>query len=250
MRFAFTLFTSLTLLGLSTGRCIAQNRAVPDIEKRQAEIQKEIEDLQRRIKVLQAELGGHRGGGLFTKGIIQELIFNGVVLDRAEGLCYVANKNTQIIYSDGEKATTADLKIGKRVSVWANDNLRALSNPAQAAAFTIIIEKEKPVIAREIPVGRDADEIFKHVDFAKEYLAFCRMEDDAGGSKFSFKVSSDKDGPIVDITYHRSSAKGPDGHVTTNIFVIAKNARITGHQGVVKKITSVEELAKALQGTK
>jgi hypothetical protein len=51
----------------------------------------------------------------------------------------------------------------------------------------------------------------------------------------------------VKFTFHPGHAKGPDGHILTSLFAIAKDTRVTGYADG-KKITTPEELAKALRG--
>jgi hypothetical protein len=263
MRYVLSLFASLAVLVLSVGAGTAQNDE-PDRLKRAAQIQKEIVEAQKRTEQLHKELVlrveqvqkemaelQKRTEQLHnelvvltgTQGTIRKLVFDGFVLDRDPGLCYVPDKDTRIVFSDGQKAKVSDLKLGTHVSVQANEQKVKASDPGQVTALVIVIDKAVRQIFIE---GQDATAIAKQVDFTKEYLFLSRIEGVAD-DRVSVTVSRDKDVPVVHFTFHPGHAKGPDGHILTSLFAISKDARVTGFADG-KKITSAEELAKALRG--
>ena len=238
MHYVRSLSVSLAVLVLSGVPSAAQKDDEPDRLKRAEQIQKEIAALQKRIEQLQNELASTA----VPQGTITRLVFNGFVLDQEPGLCYVPDKDTRIVFVDGQKAKMSDLKLGTHVSVQADEQKVKASDPGQVAARVIVIEK---AVRQLFTSGQDADEIAKQVDFTKEYLVLSRIKGVAD-DRVSVMVSRDKDGPVLRFTYHRGIAKGPDGHILTTLYAISKDARVAEWvEG--KKIESAEELSKALR---
>ena len=135
---------------------------------------------------------------------------------------------------------------GTKIST-AEELSKALTKEPLAAELA----KLQSAIVRPIVAGKDAAEIAKQVDFAKEYLVLFRWKG-FGQDGVSFTVKEEKDGPVV-VFIHIEDPRldsGAEIKLTlgprSNIFAIAKNARFTGGPSEGTKITSAEELAKAL----
>jgi hypothetical protein len=249
---------SLALLGLVIAQSPARDDEA-DKARRRAEIQKEIDELQGKIAKLSAELAKLQP----APAVSREAAFQGMISTWAikpeEGFLVGWNeavpasvrservveqrivrlrKDTQVRYSDKQPAKPSDLKFGQCVNVRGKVDL---ADPLKVEADVIVIEKA----ARRIAEGKDAKEVAKQVNFAKEYLVVSRIEGVADDELW-FAVTHDKDGPLVHFTFVPGRAKGPDGHILFRIHAISKEARIAGGAGA-KKITSVEELAKALR---
>jgi hypothetical protein len=254
---------SLALLGLVVAHSPARDDEA-DEARRRAEIQKEVAELQARIAKLSAELAKLQPPPEAPKreaafqGMIGSWVFKpeeGFLVEWSEAVPGAVRsqrviqqrvvrlrKDTQVMYSDKQPAKPSDLMWGQCVSVRAR-----VINPAdpwKMEADVIVIEKA----ARRIVEGKDAKEVAKQVDFAKEYLVVSRIEGVADDELW-FSVTHDKDGPLVHFTFVPGTAKGPDGHILLRIHAIAKDARVADGAGA-KKITSVEELAKALRDAK
>ncbi len=155
MRFVLFLFISLMIFGLSIGQSPAQKNDDAEKSKRIAQIEKEITELQEKIAKLTAELAklrpvaekSARGKDVVVKGTITKVEPPGFWLKQNEinpPILFVLLKDSEIMYSDKQKAKPSDLKAAQRVSVHSNANELALKKyPQSGSAFVVIIEKQE-----------------------------------------------------------------------------------------------------------
>jgi hypothetical protein len=275
MRFLFFVFSLVTLFALAIGPGAAR-QGDEAAKKRQAENQKEIGELQARIRKLAAESAVSGVGGPDPVGMEGSILLM-VADDKAPAAFYVlpranhvaVRQDTKIFYSDNRKANLSDLRAGQLVAI--GGKVVENSQPPKVEADVIFIETS----AREIIDAKDAGAIAKQVDFATEYLLLCRWTGWSGYAhdRLSFTVEQDKDGPVVVFRFCRPVRQAGMAKVTLQseerLYVIAKNARVapvvpkspevapgkavavtvTGFPPAevtnVTKITNAEEFAKA-----
>jgi hypothetical protein len=158
MRFVLSLAVFLTILGLLSGQSSAQKSDDAEKAKRIAQIEKEIAELEVKITTLKAELAKLRPvektplGGIrvvVVKGTITKMDSAGFWLKQNEinpPILFVLLKDSEIMYSDKQKATPADLKVAQQVSVHTSrDELALKKEPQSGSAYKVIIEKKEPL---------------------------------------------------------------------------------------------------------
>jgi hypothetical protein len=266
MRGIFLTASAVMFLFLSSGSGAAQPARDPAEKKPQPQTQKEIADLQTRVRKLAAEFAALRAMGTPPPRVTAVEGSVGLV-DAAEGMPRAINvvpgepiygvpisltKDTRVYYTDNMPAKLADLKVGQLVTVGAR-----MVDPAQSAKFeadAVFIEKS----VREIVGAKDAAAIAKEVDFATEYLVLYRWTGWSGYAqeRVWFTVKETKDGPFVAVHLVRPKKKAGMAEVfeqpETRLYVVAKNARMSGGPllGEGTKITNAKELSKAFPATK
>jgi hypothetical protein len=156
MRFVLCLFISLTVFSLIIGESPAQKNDDVEKAKRIAQIEKELAELQEKIATLRAELAKLQPAEekplrtiklVVVKGIITKMEPTGFWLKQNEinpPILFVLHKDSQIMYSDKQKAKPSDLKIALRVSVHSDTSeLARKKEPQSGGAYVVIIEKQE-----------------------------------------------------------------------------------------------------------
>jgi hypothetical protein len=156
MRFVFSLVITLTIFGLLSGQSPAQKNDDAAKSKRIAQIDRELAELREKIATLTAELARLRPVAekplrgmrvVVVKGTITKIDPAGFWLKQNEinpPILFVLLKDSQIMYSDKQKAKPSDLKVAQRVSVHSSlDELARKKEPQSGSAYKVIIEKQE-----------------------------------------------------------------------------------------------------------
>jgi multidrug resistance efflux pump len=155
MRFVVTLMLFLTIFTLLNGESPAQKNDDAEKAKRIAQIEKELAELQERVATLTAELAKLRAVEanplrgirvVVVKGTITKMDPAGFWLKQNEinpPILFILVKESEIMYSDNQKAKPSDLKVAQRVSVHSSmDELARKKEPQSGGAYKVIIEKQ------------------------------------------------------------------------------------------------------------
>ena len=156
MRLVFSLVISLISFGLLIGQSPAQKNGDVEKSKRIAQIEKELAELQEKIAALTAELAKLRPVEekplrsmrvVVVKGTITKMDPAGFWLKQNEinpPILFILLKDSQIMYSDKQKANPSDLKVAQRVTVHSSlDELARKKEPQSGGAYKVIIEKQE-----------------------------------------------------------------------------------------------------------
>jgi len=156
MRFVSCLVISLTIFGVPIGQSSAQKNDDAEKSKRIAQIEKELAELQEKIATLTAELAKLRPVQkkplrgmrvVVVKGTITKMDPAGFWLKQNKinpPILFVLLKESQIMYSDKQKAKPSDLKVAQQVSVHSSlDELARKKEPQSGNAYKVIIEKQE-----------------------------------------------------------------------------------------------------------
>jgi hypothetical protein len=265
MRAIFSTASALTFLFLSSGPSVARQAGDSAEKKPRPQTQKEIAELQARVRKLAAEFAALRASGT-PPPQVTAVAGSVVQLDAGEGMPKAMGvvpgeprygvpisftKHTKAYSSDNKPAKLSDLKVGQLATVGVR--MVEPTQPAKFEADVVFIEKG----AREIVGVRDPAAIAREVDFATEYLVLYRWTGWSGYAqdRVWFTVKETKDGPVVEVHLVRPQQKAGMAKVVeqpeSRLYVIAKNAPVSGGPlGKGTKITNAEELAKAFPATK
>ena len=209
MRFLSPAFIALTVL-VGIGQSPAQKDDAADRQKRLAEISKEIQELQAKIGKLTAEAARLQEAAKPAlspfQGIITALGVSSVLREgrsvpcqavQIDGRFLLVHTDTQIRYSDQQKAKPSDLKVGQFVKIRAK-----LVDPNPPIAEVVVIEKA----VREISLLSDLGGIAKQVDFAREFLLLVQWTGSPEDT-LTLAFEEGKAGPVVDFTFQPGSAR-------------------------------------------
>jgi hypothetical protein len=262
MRFVLPVVVSLALFALFVGPSAAQKNDEVDKTKRIAQIEKELAELQEKIAKLKAELAQLQPvTGKIPPG--KHVVVRGTITKMEQGrfwltsginssILFILREDSQIMYSDNDKANPSDLKVGQSVRVHSRqEELGLKKEPQSGFAYVVIIEKEQ--VIREIILKEGEgypQQIAKQVDFSKEYILRFGWTG-ANDDRLFFRID-EAAFPIVVFDLTRGKDKQETAHV--RVFAVTKNGgwSIAERERVPlpTRINSVEELAKAFPGTK